>query len=162
MLNYVFAITLDQFNASMVNIRINIFFKKCMQKCSLTFSDTMIRWQEPLLHQTLKHGAHRRPVNQLQHEQMRLREKRNRKWILTHIKLLLVRLFVIKQPFSEGNVRCESLYLHSSRPWQLFGWCCVPAGTLASGKGVCGRSCCPRARWWEAWRWHSPAPMPAS
>lgn len=37
-----------------------------------TLGDAVLGRQEPLLHQTLKDGAHRRAVHQLQHEQVRL------------------------------------------------------------------------------------------
>lgn len=41
----------------------------------LTFRDTVLRRQEPLLEEALQHGAHRGPVDQLQHKEVGLPRK---------------------------------------------------------------------------------------
>lgn len=45
-------------------------------KPPLTFRDTVLCRQEPLLEEALQHGAHRGPVDQLQHEEVGLPRKR--------------------------------------------------------------------------------------
>lgn len=42
----------------------------------LTLGDAVLRWQQALLQEALQHRADRRPVNQLQHEQVGLRGRR--------------------------------------------------------------------------------------
>ncbi|KAG9354877.1 hypothetical protein JZ751_001590, partial [Albula glossodonta] len=46
--------------------------------CRLTLGDAVLGRQQSLLHQTLQNGAHRRPVHQLQHKQVRLQTDRER------------------------------------------------------------------------------------
>lgn len=41
----------------------------------LTFCDTVLRGQESLLEEALQHGAHRGPVDQLQHKEVGLPRK---------------------------------------------------------------------------------------
>ena len=54
------------------------------------------------------------------------------------------------------------VYSHSSTPSQWSVWCSCRAGRRASGRGACGRSCCPLAGWEADGRSRSPSLTPAS
>lgn len=45
------------------------------ENCVHTFGDAVLCGEEPLLQQALEDGADRRPVDQLQHKQVRLRKE---------------------------------------------------------------------------------------
>lgn len=112
-----------------------------------TFGDAVLRGQKPLLQQPLEDGADRGPVDQLQHEQVRLRGGGH----LFSIYFILMKSIII-----------IIVYLHSSRQWLWSGSCSVQADIHVSSAGVCGRSYYLPARWWAAWRWRWLEQTPAS